>query len=86
MTLRHCGPSDPVHGPSGATQGRRRSGAQVASRPTKSHRPSASPQRAPPGETPLVIGVAQIDANTLFGDSAREQGCRSTKSDLYGRF
>jgi hypothetical protein len=79
MTLRH-------HGLSGAKQGRRRSCAQVVDRPAQSHGPSVPPQWAPPGGTPRVIGAAQIGANTLFGDSAGEQGCRSTKSGLYGRF
>jgi hypothetical protein len=48
-------------------------------------RPFVPLQRAPPGDTFLVIG-AQIGANTLFGDSAGGEGCRSTKLSLYGRF
>jgi hypothetical protein len=47
--------------------------------------PSASPYRALPGGTPFVIGV-QILTNTLFCDSASDEGCISTKSCLYGRF
>jgi hypothetical protein len=46
-----------------------RCGAGKASLLRRSHGPSAPPQRAPPGGTPLVIGTAQIGANTLFGDS-----------------
>jgi hypothetical protein len=84
--MHHRGPSGPVRGSSGATQGRRRSCAQVADHPTQSGGPSVPPQRAPPGGTTLVIGAAQIGVNTLFGDSAGEQGCRSAKSGLNGRF
>jgi hypothetical protein len=64
MTLRHRGPSDSERGPFCATQGRRRSCVQVVDRPAQSRGPFASPQRAPPGGTPLVIGAAQIGANT----------------------
>jgi hypothetical protein len=79
MTLRHRGPPGLERIPSGATQGRRRSCAQVVDCPAQSRGPSAGPS-----STPLVIG-AHIGANTLFSDSAREQSCRSTKSGLYGR-
>jgi hypothetical protein len=37
-------------------------------RPTQSRRPFAPPQRAPPDDTSLVIGVAQIGANTTILD------------------
>jgi hypothetical protein len=76
MTLCHHGSSGPVRGPSGATQGRRRSCIQVTDRPGQSHGPSAPPQWTPPDGTPLVIGAAQIGVNILFDDSTREEGCR----------
>jgi hypothetical protein len=66
MTLRHRGSSDPMRGPSGATQGRRRSCAQVADHPAQSRGPSAPLQRATPGDTPLVIGAAQIGVNNTY--------------------
>jgi hypothetical protein len=64
MTLRHYGPFDPVCGPSGATQERRRFYAQVADRPAQSHGPSA-PSRGTARRytTPLVIGAVQINAS-----------------------
>jgi hypothetical protein len=63
--MRHRGSSGPMCGPSGAKQGRRRSCAQVADHPAQSRGPSAPPQRAPPGGTPLVICAAQIGDNTV---------------------
>jgi hypothetical protein len=71
--MRHRGPSGPVRGPSGVMRGRCRSCAQVMGRPVQSRGPSVPPQRASSGGTPLVIGAAQIGANTLFGDSAGEE-------------
>jgi hypothetical protein len=57
MTLRHRGPFDPMCGPSGVKQGRRRSCAQAADRPAQSHGPSAPSQRAPSDDTSLVIAL-----------------------------
>jgi LSD1 subclass zinc finger protein len=74
--MRHHELSGAEHRPPGATQVRCRSCAQVADCPTYGRRPSA-----PPSDTPPVIGV-QVDANTLFGDSAGEEGCRSIKSSF----
>jgi hypothetical protein len=47
-------------------QGRRHSCAYVVDRSVQSRGPSVPPQRAPLGGTPLVISVAQIDANNYM--------------------
>jgi hypothetical protein len=65
--MRLRGPSNTEHSPSGATQGRRHFYAQVTDRSAQSHRLSVPPQRAPPGGTPPMIDVAQIDAEREIG-------------------
>jgi hypothetical protein len=42
---------------------------QVVDRSAQSRGPSAPPQRAPPDNTPLVIGVVQISANKHLAPS-----------------
>ena len=73
--MRHHRTSGPVRGPSSAMQGRHRSCTHLGCGPSGPEaRTVCAAAEGTAGSTPLVIGAAQIDTNSIHGKKIRGYG------------